>query len=138
MISQHYTLVKFEQFFAVFPSIQVYPVKHTATAPITIIFTCTSTAKPQASVYWMRNGVVLSESTQYLINYTLNGSCSSGSINQCVSSSRLEILNTRAIDSGEYTCVAANGVGRESANVLLTIQGIPLQCRLCVCICVGK
>ena len=41
----------------------------------------------------------------------------------CNSSSTLQILNTRAVDSGEYTCVANNDFGRDMASAQLTVNG---------------
>jgi len=81
------------------------------------------TAKPQALVYWTRNKVIVNETVQYLINSTVTGKCSSNSTTQCVSSSTLQILNTRAVDSGEYSCVANNVAGNNSANLLLLVNG---------------
>jgi len=40
-----------------------------------------------------------------------------------VSSSRLEILKTRAVDSGEYTCVASNVAGRDDEITVLVVDG---------------
>ena len=42
---------------------------------------------------------------------------------ECVSSSRLEILKTRAVDSGEYTCVASSVAGTDSASTSLIVNG---------------
>jgi len=41
----------------------------------------------------------------------------------CNSSSMLQILNTRAVDSGEYTCVATNNIGRDVASAQLIVNG---------------
>ena len=112
-----------DQFFTVVPDIQVDPKENTVTASNTVMFTCMVTAKPQVLVYWTRNEVVLNESMQYLITSTVTGNCSSGSTSQCVSSSTLQILNTRVVDSGEYTCVAINVAGNDSTSILLDVHG---------------
>jgi len=41
----------------------------------------------------------------------------------CNSSSTLQILNTRAVDSGEYTCVAVNTIKGDTASAQLTVNG---------------
>jgi len=107
----------------VFPDIEIHPIKDLVTAPNAVIFTCMVTAKPQALVYLTRNNLTLSESMRYLINSTLTGNCFSGSISECVSSSTLQILNTRAADSGEYTCVATNEAGSDSRSSFLDVHG---------------
>ena len=52
------------------------------------------------------------------------GNCSiTDPLSQCVSSSTLQILNTRVVDSGEYTCVATNEAGSDTATVQLIVDG---------------
>jgi len=43
----------------------------------------------------------------------------------CNASSTLQIFNTRANDSGEYTCVASNDIGSDVSSANLTVNGKP-------------
>ena len=83
-------------------------------------FTCTAIAKPRAVVNWFRNNSLLMQSFYnenhiVIITNSMVGNCSITDFpSQCVSSSTLQILNARAVDSGEYTCVAINEAGSDS------------------------
>ena len=113
------------------PEIQAVHSEITITAPNTAILSCTATAKPQATILWISSNEITLGNIKYLVNSSSNGTCSHLSISQCVSSSTLQILNTRVVDSGEYTCVASNEVGNGSANIQLTIQGVMIIVHAC-------
>ena len=60
-----------------------------------------------------------------IITNSIMGNCTiTDPPSQCVSSSTLQILNTRAVYSGEYTCVATNEEGIDSTSSFLDIHGI--------------
>ena len=59
-----------------------------------------------------------------IITNSIMGNCTmTDPRSECVSSSKLEILKTRAVDSGEYTCVASNVAGRDDETTLLVVNG---------------
>ena len=58
-----------------------------------------------------------------ITNSTMGNCTMTDPRSECVSSSRLEILKTRAVDSGEYTCVASNVAGRDDETTLLIVNG---------------
>ena len=95
-------------------------------------FTCTATGKPQAVISWLiNNNEMISNNSlsdggiSVIITNSIIGNCNiTDPPSQCVSSSTLQILNTRAVDSGEYTCVASNGVGSATAKLHLTVIGM--------------
>ena len=113
------------------PNITELPTNTTVTSGEDVNFTCTATGKPRAVISWLRNNnevknnsslsdggvpVIITNST--MGNCTMTDPCS-----ECVSSSRLEILKTRAVDSGEYTCVASNVAGRDDEITILVVNG---------------
>ena len=60
-----------------------------------------------------------------MVSNSVMGNCTiTDPPSQCVSSSTLQILNTRAVDSGEYTCVASNEVGNDTVTAQLIIDGM--------------
>ena len=60
-----------------------------------------------------------------IITNSIMGNCTfTDPPSQCVSSSTLQILNTRAVDSGEYTCVATNVAGRDEESISLIVNGM--------------
>ena len=92
----------------------------------------TATGTPRAVISWLRNNNVLISSNSLsdggvpvIITNSTIGNCSiTDPPSQCVSSSTLQILNTRAVDSGEYTCVATNEAGRDTEAANLIVNGI--------------
>ena len=126
---------------AVVPVITQPPVDKNITSGDDVNFTCTATGKPRAVISWLRNNneVISNNSLSdggvpVIITNSIMGNCTiTDPPSQCVSSSRLQILNTRAVDSGEYICVATNVAGRNEVIAMLIVNGI----KLCVCICVN-
>ena len=94
-------------------------------------FSCVTTGTPQAVISWLRNNNVLISSNSLsdggvpvVISNSVMGNCTiTDPPSQCVSSSTLQILNTRAVDSGEYTCIASNEVGRDTAIFNVIVNG---------------
>ena len=59
-----------------------------------------------------------------IITNSIMGNCTiTDPPSQCVSSSTLQISNTRAVDSGEYTCVATNVAGMDDGTAQLIVNG---------------
>ena len=116
---------------AVVPVIMQPPVHRNITSGEVVNFTCTATGKPQAVISWLRNNneVISSNSLSdggvpVIITSSIMGNCTiTDPPSQCVSSSRLQILNTRAVDSGEYTCVANNVAGMDDGTAQLIVNG---------------
>ena len=90
-------------------------------------FYCSATGKPIPTIKWLRYNLQLDSSVQpqFTITYSTEGSvCGKQDLpTLCNSSSRLEILNSRAVDSGEYSCVATNNFGSDMASAELTVNG---------------
>ena len=107
------------------------PTNTTVTSGEDVNFTCTATGKPRAVISWLRNNnEVINENSlsdggvPVIITNSIMGNCTmTDPRSECVSSSRLEILKTRAVDSGEYTCVASNVAGRDDEITLLIVNG---------------
>ena len=60
-----------------------------------------------------------------MVSNSVMGNCTiTDPPSQCVSSSTLQILNTRAVDSGEYTCIATNEAGRNIETANLIVNGM--------------
>ena len=60
-----------------------------------------------------------------IITNSIMGNCTiTDPPSQCVSSSTLQILNTRAVDSGEYTCVANTVAGKDEVIATLIVNGM--------------
>ena len=90
-----------------------------------ISFICVANAKPQATIQWMKNGNLLSNSTTMIISSITMGNCSiTDSPDQCMTSSTLRIFNTQPSDSGVYTCNATNEAGYVGENATLTVNGM--------------
>jgi len=112
------------------PVISQPPEERTVTSNDNVTFVCTVTSKPQAIIYWIRNNTVLISNISlsdggvpFVITISTIGNCTpSNSPSQCASSSTLQILSTRAVDSGEYTCVATNKAGSDTATVQLIVN----------------
>jgi len=121
-------IILFFPFFkiAVPPDIIIPPDDQTLLSPEATAFNCTSIGKPRADIYWISDDkVVIKDTTdKYVLNTYIMGNCTiTDPPSECVSSSRLEILKTRAVDSGEYTCVASNVAGTDSASTSLIVNG---------------
>ena len=117
------------------PHITLLPTNTIVISGEDVNFTCTATGKPQAVISWLRNyNEVISNNSlsdggvPIIIANSAIGSCSiTDPPSQCVSSSTLQILKTRAVDSGEYTCVANNVAGSDEAMITLIVNGIVLS-----------
>ena len=115
----------------VIPVITKPPTNTTVTSGEDVNFTCTATGKPRAVISWLRNNnEVINDNSlsdggvPVIITNSTMGNCTmTDPHSECVSSSRLEILKTRAVDSGEYTCVASNVAGRDGEITLLIVNG---------------
>ena len=99
------------------------PSDQTVLSPDTVSFKCSSTGRPRADIYWIsKDNIVISNTTEkFVISTYAIGNCNIS--DPCMSSSTLQILNTRAVDSGEYTCVATNIVGNYSSTTILIVNG---------------
>ena len=86
------------------------------------VFYCYATAKPVASIEWLRNGSKLNRPQ---INITDGKDCDDDNPNnQCTSYSILQLFNTQPADSGQYVCNASNEYGSDLQSVNLTVQGM--------------
>ena len=116
---------------AVPPHFTVPPTNATITSGEDVNFTCTATGKPRAVISWLRNNneVINNNSLSdggvpVIITNSAIGNCSiTDPPSQCVSSSTLQILKTRAVDSGEYSCVANNVAGSDAGAAQLIVNG---------------
>ncbi|XP_065892549.1 peroxidasin-like [Dysidea avara] len=110
----------------VFPVITHPPVDVNANLSEEVNLTCIAIAKPQATIYWIKNmKTVIGNHLGRMVSNSVMGNCTiTDPPSQCVSSSTLQILNTRAVDSGEYTCVASNEVGNDTVTAQLIIDGL--------------
>ena len=93
-------------------------------------FTCAATGKPRPAISWFRNDSKLLTNhlsgggIPVVITNSVMGNCTiTDPPSQCVSSSTLQILNTRAVDSGEYTCIASNEAGSDTVMINLIVNG---------------
>ena len=113
------------------PNVTLPLTNTTVTSGEDVYFTCTATGKPRAVISWLRsNNKVISNNSlsdggvPVIITNSIMGNCTiTDPPSQCVSSSRLQILNTRAVDSGEYTCVATNVAGSDRTSATLIVNG---------------
>ena len=116
---------------SVVPVITQPPVDRNITSGDDVNFTCTATGKPRAVISWLRNNneVISNNSLSdggvpVIITNSIMGNCTiTDPPSQCVSSSRLQILNTRAVDSGVYSCFATNEAGNVTNEGNLIING---------------
>ena len=126
--SSKYDFVYYSAFFShtVFPVITQPPVDVNANLSEEVNFTCIAIAKPRATIYWVKNmKTVIGNRLGRMVSNSVMGNCTiTDPPSRCVSSSTLQILNTRAADSGEYTCVAANEVGNDTVTAQLIIDGM--------------
>ena len=124
--------ITFYLFYIVAPVITQPPLDKILTANKNANISCTATGKPQAVISWLRNNnEIISNNSlsdggvSVIITNSTIGNCSiTDPPSQCVSSSTLQILNTRAVDSGEYTCLATNEAGRDTKAATLIVNGI--------------
>ena len=101
----------------------IYPQDTVVMTGQAALLACVAYGVPQPSVMWSKGTgtVSLSNSSQISIREQLLNQ--SGFI---YVRSILEICNTNAAHSGEYSCTADNGVGNHSISFQLTFQGRPL------------
>ena len=100
-------------------------------SPQQVSLSCNATGKPRPVISWFRNDNELLSNrlsdggVPVIITNSIIGNCSiTDPPSQCVSSSTLQILNTRAVDSGEYTCVATNEAGSTFVIAKVTVHGL--------------
>ena len=113
----------------VIPNIMELP-SLSVTSLTSVPIACTTTGKPRAVISWFRNNnEVMNNSLSdggvpVIITNSIMGNCTiTDPPSQCVSSSTLQILNTRSVDSGEYTCVATNVAGSDDGTAKLIVNG---------------
>ena len=88
------------------------------------IFHCNATAKPLASITWLRGGSKLKDPRIKITNSTDGKDCNDDNPNNlCTSYSVLQIFNTQPADSGQYVCDASNEYYSDSHSLCLTVQG---------------
>jgi len=113
------------------PDIIKPPVSKYVTSSGNVSFICTAANKPLPVINWLRNDKTLSNASLsdagvpvVIINNSSTRNCG---INdppiQCVSSSTLQIFDTKVGDSGNYTCLATNGFGNDSNLASLVVNG---------------
>ena len=96
-----------------------------------ISFICAVNAKSPATIWWMKNGNLLSNTTTIIISSITMGNCTiTDPPNQCVTSSTLRIFYTQPSDSGVYTCNATNEAGLIEKNVTFSVAGM---CKVICC-----
>ena len=107
------------------PKITATSTNQTVISINTAVFYCNATAKPVASIRWLRDGSVLSR-PQINVTYSTDGKdCNDDNPNNlCSSYSILQLLNTQPADSGQYVCSASNEYATDLQSISLTIQGI--------------
>ena len=108
----------------VVPKITMPPLTQMVEASTNISFICVANAKPPATIKWMKNEIVLSNTTTIIISSTTMGSCTiTDPPDQCVTSSTLRIFDTQPSDSGVYTCNATNEAGYVEKTATLFVNG---------------
>uniref|UniRef100_A0A3Q1JX19 Ig-like domain-containing protein n=1 Tax=Anabas testudineus TaxID=64144 RepID=A0A3Q1JX19_ANATE len=95
------------------PSFSVPLKLHNSPESYECYMTCAVTGNPRPRVTWYRNNISLSTNTNYYIINTC-GVCS------------MKILKVGPKDSGEYTVVAENPLGRVECSTKLIVKGIKL------------
>jgi len=92
------------------------------------MFTCVTYAKPRAVIQWTNNGTVLTNlykngQTKIIITNNTNGDCEfNDPLDQCETSSTLEIFYAHPADNGEYVCGASNKVGYLEKSAILSVD----------------
>uniref|UniRef100_A0A8C5HMQ0 Ig-like domain-containing protein n=1 Tax=Gouania willdenowi TaxID=441366 RepID=A0A8C5HMQ0_GOUWI len=92
------------------PSISVPLKMHKSPESYECYMSCAVTGNPRPHVTWYRNSVSLNTNTNYYISNTC-GVCS------------MVILRVGPKDSGEYTVIAENPLGRVSCSTKLVVEG---------------
>jgi roundabout axon guidance receptor 2 len=97
--------------FSVPPTIEGLPSELTAVEDTDIVLRCSASGTPQPTVRWLRFGRQIdADQRKYVVMD--NGS--------------LAILNVKESDSGDYTCMATNDIGRPAVKtVTVNFQGTP-------------
>ncbi|XP_069772736.1 hemicentin-1-like [Narcine bancroftii] len=72
--------------------------------------TCLATGKPKPSITWLKDGHMLNGSTGYRVS-------SDGST--------IKILDASLLNTGQYTCLATNSIGKKSKNYHLSVFVVP-------------
>ena len=105
----------------------VSPASLTVVSPNSVTFTCNATAKPRASIQWIRNGNVLNttmDTAKITITDSTQGDCIiTNPPSECLITSILEITDSVPNDSGEYVCTAFNPAGNDTTFVILMVNG---------------
>ena len=96
------------------PVITTPPEDTTVIAPNPALLTCTARGIPQPEVYWLREGVRLTNSERITITQT--------EVAEESIQSSLEINDTHLGDAGLYHCVVENTIGTESADGQLIVH----------------
>ena len=92
---------------------------------------CNVTAKPLTTIKWFRhNKELISHYTLsdggvpvIITNNAMEDCTIDSSLSQCVSSSTLQISDSRTADSGDYMCTAANVAGKDEEILSLLVNG---------------
>ena len=88
----------------------------------TAVFTCSAVAEPIPTFHWELNGTILTDPEKYSIS----------SVDDATS--MLTINSVSLSDAGEYTCIAINDHGNDSAAADLQVLS-KFRCNiLCVCV----
>ena len=113
--------------YIVAPSIINLSVKQLFNGINIAVFNCTVTAKPVANITWLKDEdhKQLKNTSRIKITYTTDGKkCDDdNSYEQCLSYSTLQLLDTKPVHSGHYTCKAHNSYSSDLQSVYLTVQG---------------
>lgn len=111
-------------FCTVLPRIITQPLTQIVKSSSNVTFLCVASAKPRAKIQWINRGTILTNSSKILIANKTKGSCLiTDPIDQCETTSILEIFNTQPPDNGNYTCNATNEVGYVEKSATLSIDG---------------
>ena len=115
--------------YVVAPNITMPPLTQAVNLSTNVTFICVANAKPRATIQWAKSGNVLSNTTSIRISTMTMGNCTlTDPPEQCVISSKLEIINAQPPDDGIYTCNATNEAGYLEKNATLSVDGIVHMC----------
>ena len=110
--------------FSVKPIITGASPEQTVISENTAMFYCNATAKPVATIRWLRDGSTLDRPQINVIYSTDGKNCNDDNPNNlCTSYSTLQIFNTQPADSGQYLCNATNDYYNDKRLVNLVVQG---------------